>query len=563
MRLPLYIDALRAMRTRQIAWRAVRIIPPALLALGTKADHPPSPRLIAAGLGCTPAPASGPSKPPHESGRFDGYGVTREFGVEPFWDDTRDGLLFLFHLHGFAPLASYAAGERTPEGDLFWALVVKDWLERSGGPRRPAWHAYPTSLRIIAWSAALSAIEGWPASLRAKVGGEILRQARYLRRAVEHDIGGNHVIKNATALAFAGTLFPSSGLRRAALRLLERETAQQVLSDGGHEERSTSYQLEVMKDLTDVGELLTRTGGERPPWLSEAVSRMVRWRRALAGPDDRAPLLNDAWEGPLIDGREKGPLTVLRDSGYVVLRDGMDQLIFDAGPLCPPHLPPHAHADALSVVLWLGGRALLVDPGSGAYTGAVREQMRGTAAHNTVEVGGVSQCVFFGDFRACRLPRVAEPWIEHHGDFVVAFSAHDGYERLDPPVRHVRAVVWWAGRGVVILDRLTPLGPHRVRTTLNFAPGTGVRALEGVEVCGLGSLGEPNRHPTTFWPHLGTSRASHGLEMSGYPGAKVFGWSILRLGRRVGTVDSSGVTLVEGQEETRVPLSWHYGPLRA
>ena len=252
---------------------------------------------------------------------------------------------------------------RTPEGDAFWGEVVDSWLTAYDRPSSPAWHPYPTSLRIIAWSAALSALDDWPRELRDRVAASTLRQARYLRRALERDIGGNHVIKNATALALAGGVFASSGLLQPALRHLERETHSQVLADGGHEERTTSYHREVMADLADVREVLVRVGHAVPAWLDEVLGSMSRWATVMAGPDGRLPLLNDAWEGPPIP--HGGPdVSVLRESGYVVFRHGEDQLIFDCGPRCPRHLPAHAHADALSVVLWLDGAPVVIDPGA-------------------------------------------------------------------------------------------------------------------------------------------------------------------------------------------------------
>ena len=134
----LYLDAVRHLRVSQIAGRLRRLVPPAVLATGTRVRRPPQPQLVAAGLGCSPAPQSGPTEPPHETGEFAGYGKSRRFGTPSFWHDSSDGLLFLFHLHGFSPLAEYARGTRTAEGDAFWAGVVESWLEahdRSCQPR--------------------------------------------------------------------------------------------------------------------------------------------------------------------------------------------------------------------------------------------------------------------------------------------------------------------------------------------------------------------------------------------------------------------------------------------
>ena len=53
----------------------------------------------------------------------------------------------------------------------------------------------------------------------------------------------------------------------------------------------------------------------------------------------------------------------------------------------------HAHADALSLTLSIDGRPLLIDPGTSTYTmdSQLRDGMRSTASHNTVNVDGRSQ----------------------------------------------------------------------------------------------------------------------------------------------------------------------------
>ena len=242
-------------------------------------------------------------------GEFTAVGCTRPAKAADLWTDSSDGLLFLFGLHGFEALAPYAAGPRTSAGDAFWADVVESWLTGHSRPAMPAWHPFPTSNRIVAWCAGLSAIDTWSRSLRDQVTGELWRQARYLRRAVEHDIGGNHVLKNAKALAVAGAVFPSSPLWDDGLALLRRELSSQILADGGHEERSTSYHRAVHHDLVEVADLAERRGSGVEPWLAEAIRRTAGWQSTMAGPDSRLPMLNDGWEGPPLEANGDRPST--------------------------------------------------------------------------------------------------------------------------------------------------------------------------------------------------------------------------------------------------------------
>jgi hypothetical protein len=121
-RLGLYVDAVRHMRPDQLWGRLRRIVPVALLVHPTRAPPPWSPR--ARGVGVREAPQSGPTSPPHEEQTFTAVGAQRTFNVPRFWTDGANGMLFLFHLHGFGALAGYANGVRTASGDAFCADVV-------------------------------------------------------------------------------------------------------------------------------------------------------------------------------------------------------------------------------------------------------------------------------------------------------------------------------------------------------------------------------------------------------------------------------------------------------
>jgi hypothetical protein len=278
---------------------------------------------------------------------------------------------------------------------------------------------------------------------------------------------------------------------------------------------------------------------------------MRDWTAALTGPDGKLPLLNDAWEGPDVDlERPTARQTVLPESGYVVLRAGDDQLVIDAGPLSPPHLPPHAHADALSFVLWGDGRPAVVDPGTGAYTGADRNRFRGTRAHNTVEVDGRDQCQFWGDFRAAFLPTVTLGPVRAVAGATVVTASHDGYARLADPVTHQRTFVWLPGDGVVVVDRLLAREPHRVQSSIQASPG----GVGDFEVVALGGH-EVAAIDAAYSPYLGQEVPALRFEYEAtIDPDEPFGWSMLR----GGTARLEGRTLLVATasgDERRVTLS--------
>ncbi len=513
-------------------YRARRLVPPAILALGLSENAAADLAPHAAGLFASAVPAWGVGPPPAQTRRFTAAGATRAWGASDFWEDSSDGLLFLFALHGFDELARYAARARSASADEFWGEVLADWLERHRRPRLPAWHPYPLSGRILSW---LSVAGG--GLLADSAPASLAMQADYLVRCIEHDIGGNHVLRNAVALTVAGSCLNDGRLLQRGLRLLESELRLQLLADGGHEERSPAYHGAILADLDDLALLLSRAGVPPLPYLQDVRRRMTEWLDALVAPDGAVPRLNDSWDFRRSPSGTGAPQVIdLADTGYVSLRARDDHIVLDVGLLCPPHLPAHAHADALSFVAWFDGRPTVIDPGIGHYKGAIRDRLRGTAAHATVAVDGLDQCDFWGAFRAAGLPTVTRGAPERRGDAWLLRASHDGYRRLADPVIHHRLFVWIPEDGLVVADHLKARTAHRVRTSLPLADGVADSASSETLTTTVASraigVGPPpqivNGEVSSF---LGAVSDSSVLtrEFEVGPG-ECFGWSLLRPG---------------------------------
>ena len=75
------------------------------------------------------------------------------------------------------------------------------------------------------------------------------------------------------------------------------------------------------------------------------------------------------------------------------------QILFDAGGFAP-EAGGHSHSDALSLIVRQGDQELLIDPGTYAYVGDahLRNWFRGSAAHNTIRIGGRDQATPAGPF---------------------------------------------------------------------------------------------------------------------------------------------------------------------
>ncbi len=331
-----------------------------------------------------------------------GSGSVRVLGLEvpyppPDWALPGVERLRRFHLHYGEEILGWSR-----RGDVAAAAAgLAAWIGEN--PPRPgdAWHPYPLSTRVGNWIAALS-LE--PSLATGEVAQSLRRQLAYLERNVEDDVLGNHVIRNARALVLGGRALGDRELLRRGVELLRREVPEQVLSDGGHYERSPVYHLVVLRDLLEA-----RAAAEQD-WLDEPIERMRRFAAGMRRPDGLPAPFNDApFElAPDLDlpGPEPGT-SVFEETGYVVVREGAVWLAFDCGPPSPPFLPAHAHADALSFQLWVGGEPVVVDPGTSTYEpGSERNYERSTRAHATATVDGREQFETWGAFRTGALPAV-------------------------------------------------------------------------------------------------------------------------------------------------------------
>ena len=401
------------------------------------------------------------------------------------WAQADAPALWRFHLHYWDWSWGLIAQALRADARAWFAALWRSWRSAIMPGQGDAWHPYPAALR--AWSfcgvhrdlvAGSDAEDCFIASLSTHAG--------FLRRHLETDVGGNHLIKNLKALAGLAVFFADEELLDQTLDQLVRQLAVQVLPDGGHFERAPAYHCQVLGDLIDVDGLI-RAGGRGPgAELAEVIQRMRRWLGCVLSPDGQVPLLNDGYPvdpaliGLLQPGRTPDDrLLVLPDTGLVRASAGGWRLLADVGPPCPDELPAHAHADTLSCLVHVDGTPLLVDTGTSTYApGPVRDYERSTAAHNTVEIDGANSTEVWGAFRAARRARVGKVMARDDDGELTADSAHDGYRRLPGrPVHHRRWTL--SATGLRVDDLVRGTGEHSVTVRWHLAPGSAVRLDDG------------------------------------------------------------------------------------
>ncbi|WP_421903553.1 alginate lyase family protein [Maridesulfovibrio sp.] len=175
------------------------------------------------------------------------------------------------------------------------------------------------------------------------------------------------------------------------------------------------------------------------------------------------------------------------EGGYYILGKDFEtdkevKLIVDAGPLGFTSIAAHGHADALAMVLSIGGDELFIDPGTYAYHTEQkwRDYFKGTSAHNTARIDGQDQSVSGGNFL---WTKHAKAWCE---SFEISIEqdcfrgTHDGYTRLADPVVHSRSIKFKKDLGVIeVYDNLDCAQEHVIELLWHVAESCSVEIRKG------------------------------------------------------------------------------------
>lgn len=412
--------------------------------------------------------------------------LDEEHVVTADWDNPGIAKLWRYNLHYFDDLNAIDAPARTaPHRD-----VMSRWIAANPPARGSGWEPYPVSLRMVNWikwfAAGEPPREEWIHSLAV--------QARWLAVRLETHLLGNHLFVNAKALVFAGVFFKGAEADewlQTGLRILAREMPEQILPDGGQFELSPMYHALALEDVLDLVNLSNAwavvPAATRDEWRRLAA-KMLAWMRTMTHADRTLAKFNDTAEGiaPASTQLERYAAELdiaapalaagtahLPQSGYVRLAHGLAVALLDVAAVGPDYLPAHAHADTLSFELSLGLQRVLVNGGTSCYEySAQRRLERGTAAHNTVVVGGADSSEVWGSFRVGRRARIVDLDV---ADGRVC-AAHDGYHFL--PGKPIHRRCWALERGSLKVDDIVLPATASVARFL-LAPGLRLAGAAG------------------------------------------------------------------------------------
>jgi len=337
-----------------------------------------------------------------------------------------NGKLWNYNLH----YANYLLQEELPLSlRLKWLSSLHRKLETDSKGLEP----YPVSLRLIN---AIRLIVKHDIKDKA-ILNNIKAEARFLSQRLEYHILGNHLLENAFALLLAGAFFGSRKWVNDAHRILAQELKEQVLKDGGHFELSPMYHQIILYrvlELTDWYPSWPEHNKEQLLFYRETAGKMLGWLKKMTFDNGDIPHFNDSADGIAYTSRQlfayadylqlnttEAPLS---DSGYRSIGTSRYECRVDVGPAGPSYQPGHAHADALSFILYVDKKPFLVEQGTSTYQiGSPRLEERGTAAHNTVVLNKSNQSQVWSGFRVGRRATV----FLHNDSLKNITASHNGY----------------------------------------------------------------------------------------------------------------------------------------
>lgn len=402
----------------------------------------------------------------------------------------------------------------------------------------------------------------------AAIAGLLHAHVQYVWDNLEDEqaVPNNHLVAGLVGQLVTLSLVPGlpgawDGRQRARERLL-RELREQVDEEGVAFEGSIPYHR-LSLEMFVLGFIIDRAlGGRWPAWAHARLTRMFEAALALSsssgtlaqiGDNDagrglplvvrgaldvshlpslgaallEAPQLKLADDAPsdelawllgregveafdALEARARRRSRSFVNAGLHVLEGAGATVVVSAGPQGQAGVGGHSHLDKLSFELHLHGRPCIVDVGTGTYTRTpgLRNRMRSTAMHNTVQIDGEEQAPL-PETRLFALPARTGATAARMslGQSVDGLAVrHDGYGRLGTPIR-----VWRRfqldreARALGVEDLIEGRGLHVASWRLHLA-GTGARFVpltDALRARVLATPGGPQKP------------ASHALQLSG------------------------------------------------
>ena len=400
--------------------------------------------------------------------------------------------------------------------------LIFQWIEKNEEYDVNTWDPYVVSKRLFNFINFIADIKDkYNVDKLDEINYSIYTQAEYLNKNIEYYLDANHVMMDGKGLVFSGIYFNDSNFLEKGISILENEYKRQVLADGGHYERSPSYQVDVLSHYVECYMLLVKNGmNDKGDLFIKPIEKMATYLEAIIMPNGEIPLLNDSsldypfnaddllkicsvilnkkmfhscilsnYVLSLLDshdlkkyneliGRDKKhniKNIAMKESGYYIIKDSINNekiyILVDCGDGGPDYNLGHTHADSLNIVISLGEKELIMDSGTFTYKiGNDRNHYRSTLAHNTITIDNKNSSDIWSGFRVAKRAKSFIEKYEEDEAYIYIRAYHDGYCKTlkKDKIIHTRELVYVYGKGIFIIDTLSGRINNRHSAVLNY-----------------------------------------------------------------------------------------------
>jgi uncharacterized heparinase superfamily protein len=413
---------------------------------------------------------------------------------------------FADYLHSFAWLRDLASAATREQGAPIAEAVLRKWLEvHSDTPSEPAWRADNAGWRLLFWSAhAPFILSSSDLVYRSLVLNCIARTARHLDRGADKAPLGLPRLVAWGGIVAASMLLPGGAARKIFGEAgLKRALENAVHGDGGIVSRSPLDQLDAIMLLAMVRAVYDVRREQVPPFITEALGRMVPALLGLSHGDGGL----GSWQGAgAIDpatieavvraSRVRArPLRQASDWGYQRLVAGATIVQVDAAPPPVARLADAGCASTTAIEISDGPQRLIVNCGGAALSGAwmpdgLAQALRTTAAHSTLVLDDSNSTALLPDGTLGRGVTEVELHRQEQESGSRIEISHDGYVRRMGYVHRRLLLVSSDGKEIRGEDMLTPASrrrkPAKLPAQLRFHLAPGVEPTATAD--GMGAL---------------------------------------------------------------------------
>ena len=393
-----------------------------------------------------------------------------------------------------------------------WGIsLVRSWVLTMGfRPKGEASESYTTGERISNLCLFARSTNGIWTSLPNDLSNFVREMGLDLARRIEYNPGklnGNHIINNARALLFAGHCTNTSELVVVG-RAIITDRLKMLVKDGFLIEGSSHYQLLFTRWLLEIALLAEERNDQKTtvliysflPYLLESCNFFLVKKKndnyliptlGDISPDAEPDWLKDLFSSPMLcsinKNHGKGWANLFSNAHQLPIKFNNKQKKWNAFPKTGwfrlnffgwvaiwhaetssgKAIPSHSHHDVCSLVLFLNGREILIDPGRYNYNNKGFGYYGYTAnSHNTLTIDGLPPMLSRGDRFIPAHYRQADCSVTHQfkNQKVLIKISHNGFSRLGKGIGLHTRTFTFSEKDLLIEDQIEGKGCFLIET---------------------------------------------------------------------------------------------------